>query len=100
MSATHYEVSRNTQAGNDFLEAMRGLASAMDKLTRLRGVLIQTKDNAASGNDVYAVIATNYGYAGADTATKNANAAASFAEIDSAFVASDSVITQLLDRHL
>lgn len=101
MSATHYDVTRNgNQASGDFIDAFRSLAMAWDKFTRLRGIMIQTKDNDASGNNVYAVIATNYGYAGADIAAKNANAAASFAEIDSAFSNSDAAITQLLDRHL
>lgn len=99
MSDMHYELG-NTQAGRDAFNALQNLAAAWDRFTRLRGVLIQQKDNAETGDAVYAVIAERYDYAGGDTAAKQAAANASFAEINSAFGAADAAITQMLNRHL
>lgn len=99
MSNTHYDVASLTPS-SDFLDALRALAVAWDKFTRLRGVIIQTKDNAASGDAVYAPVVARFNYAGVDAATKNAVASASFNEIDSAFSVANAAVVQLLNRHL
>jgi hypothetical protein len=100
MSNTHYDFNAFASPGSDLMSALRQLATAWDQFTRRHGILIQQKDNAASGNAVYAEIASAYGYSGALTADQQANAAASFAEMDSAFNIADAAITQMLDRHL
>jgi len=100
MADTHYEVSSSLQAGQEFTNTMRALADSWEKFTRLRGILIQTKDTDAVGDLVYAPIVARYGYAGTDAAAKNAAAAASFAEIDAAFGASNAALLQLVYRHL
>lgn len=100
MADTHYEVDETTKPGRDFMEAMRSLASAWDRFTRLRGVLIEQKDNSTTGDAVFAQIATRYGYEGADAAAQQSAAAASFAEVDSAYGAGNAAITQMLNRHL
>ena len=100
MADVHYEVDETLKPARDMMDALRSLASAWDRITRLRGTLIQNKDADQSGNAVYAQNASRYGYSGADSAAQQANAAASFAEIDSAFGAGDAAITQILNRHL
>jgi hypothetical protein len=100
MSDTHYELG-NTQAGRDAFNVLQNLANAWDRFTRLRGVLIQQKDNDQTGDAVFEAIADRYDYStGEEVAVKQAAAAASFAEIDSAFGAADAAITQMLNRHL
>lgn len=93
MATNHYDFNRNTQPGSELYDCLKQMATAWDRYTRLRGVLIQEKVNGASGSAVYADIATRYGF------TDSAMALASFAEIDSAF-GGDAAITQMLNRHL
>lgn len=100
MVNNHYDVDESLKPARDVMDTMRSLAASWDKLRRLRGVLIEQKDTDASGDAVFANIAVRYGYGGVDTATKNTEAAASFAQIDSAFGNADAAVTQMLNRHL
>ena len=100
MADSHYEFSQSGNAGADLFEAIKELGKAWDKITRQRGILIQSKDVGQSGDDAFASIATRYGYVGADAAAQKAAAAASFGELDSAFGNADAAVTQFLNRHL
>lgn len=100
MSNNHYDVNINSYPASDLIDCLRQLANAWDRFSRRRGVLIQQKDTTAQGNAVFAEIAAIYNYSGVTDQDKQANAAASFAEIDSAFSGADAAITQMLDRHL
>jgi hypothetical protein len=96
MAYSHYEVDENKRPAKRLMDTMRKLRDAWNDLRALRGCMIQQKD----GDTDFTSIVSNYGYAGADATAKEANAQASFAEIDSAFGAGDAAITQMLDRHL
>lgn len=96
MAYTHFEVDENKRPGKRLMDAMRKLRDAWNDFRSLRGCMIQQKDSDTD----FTSIAQNFGYAGADGAAKEANAQASFAEIDSAFGVSDTAIEQLLNRHL
>lgn len=96
MSNNYYE----TQLGAEIKNILRNLATAWDAYARMRNVMIEQKDTAASGNAVYAYHASHYGYVGVDAAAQQAVAAASFSEIDSAFGNGNASITQMLSRHL
>lgn len=89
-------VDETFKPARDLMEAMRGLRTAWDKLRSVRGSMIQQKDGASD----YTTIAANFGYAGADAAAKEANAQASFEEIDGNWATVDAKIDQMLCRHL
>lgn len=99
MSNNHYDLSGTLQ-GIELVNSLKTLALAWDQFTRLRGVLVQRKDTSASGDAVFAEIAVTYGYEGVDDAEKQAKAAASFSEIDTAFSTANASITQMLNRHI
>lgn len=94
MAASHYNFTSTSQAASDLRDCLRNLALAWDKYSRQRGVLVEKKDLAASGNAQYAALTTDYGY------PTDAIAAASFAELDSAFGTANAAISQCLNRHL
>lgn len=96
MAYSHYEVDESLKPARDLMDALRKLQEAWDRVRAVRGRMIQQKDTDTD----FTSIAANYGYAGADSAAKETNAQASFAEIDSAFSNADAAVTQLLDRHL
>jgi hypothetical protein len=100
MADQHYEVDETLKPARDLMDALRALASAWDRVVRVRGTMIQSKDTPAVGIEQFATIATRYGYVGADTTAKKTEASLSFAEIDAAFGAGDAAIQQLLNRHL
>lgn len=91
----HFEVNESLKPARELMESLRGLATAWDRLTRVRESMTQQKtgDDAAG----FAPVAAAYGYAGDSAA--GANALASFAEIDSTFSA-NAAIRQLLAKHL
>ena len=95
MARVHYEVDENLKPARDLMDTLRKLRQAWQEFTAVRGCLIQQKDDATD----FTSISEDYGYAGADATEKEANAEASFAEIDSAF-AGNAAIVQMLDRHL
>ena len=94
MADTHYEVDESLKPARDLMEAMRSLAAAWDRLSRVRGVLIQTRTGDGSADTDYATIVTRYGY------SSNAEARASFEEIDGNWATVDAKIQQMLNRHL
>jgi hypothetical protein len=91
MATTHYAMSRANAVSQEAWDTINGLAAAWDKFVRLRGVMVQTKDAAASGSAVYAAIAAAYGFADA------ASAQAAFTQIDTAF-AGDAAIQQMVNQ--
>lgn len=95
MAYAHYEVDETLKPARDLMDTLRKLRQVWQEFTGVRGCLIQQQN----ASDDFTSIAANYGYAGADGSAKEANAQASFAEIDSAF-AGNAAITQMLDRHL
>ncbi len=95
MSYSHYEVSNNAVSAI-FMETLRNLQEAWDAFTHLRGSLLAQKD---ADND-YTSIASNYGYSTNAAGTSAQNAAASFAQIDSAWGNGNSAIVQMLNQHL
>lgn len=96
MAYSHYEVDENEKPGRDLMEALRKLRHAWDLFSAVRGQIIQQKD----ADTDFTSVAERFGYAGDDAAAKEANAEASFGEINSAFGNADAAITQMLDRHL
>jgi len=96
MAYTHYEVDETLKPARDLMDTLRNLRRAWMDFAAVRGCLLQQKD----ADTDFTSIAANYGYAGVDAAAKEANAQASFAEIDSAFGAGNGAIVQMLDRHL
>jgi hypothetical protein len=96
MADTHYEVDRATVDGREFFDVMKNLRKAWTEFANLRGVMIASKLDATD----FTQVATRYGYSGADAAAKEANAEASFGEIDSAYGNGNAAIMQMLDRHL
>lgn len=100
MADSHYEADETIPGGRNLMDIMRGLQAYWNRFRNLRDAIIQEKDGGASGNAQFAKPALLIGYVGADTAAKQAAAAASFGEIDSAFGAGDAAISQMLARHL
>lgn len=100
MADAHYEVEENLPDGRNLKSTLRKLRDAWHDYQDLRAVLVEEKDNAASGNAVYAKQATLYGYTGGDAAAKQAAAAGSFAEIDSCYTTCNGAILQACNRHL
>lgn len=82
MAYSHYEVDETLKPARDLMDAMLGIWFAPWL------VLIQKQDDT----DDFTSIAAQYGYAGADAAGKEANAQASFAEIDSSWSTVDGKI--------
>lgn len=95
MAYSHYEVSNN-QVSQVFMQTLRNLQSAWDALTHLRGSLLAQQD----GNGDFTSISNNYGYSSNAAGTAEQNAAASFAQIDSAWGNGNAAITQMLNEHL
>ncbi len=95
MAYSHYEVDETLKPARDLMDTLRSLRQAWKDFTAVRGCLIQQQNGATD----FTSIAANYGYAGADAATKETNAQNSFGEIDSAF-GGNAAIVQMLDRHL
>jgi hypothetical protein len=100
MSYSHYEVNETLKPARDLMDALRSLRAAWDAFRNVRGCLIQQQDAATGNATDFTSIAVNYGYAGLNTSGQQTDAKASFAEIDSAYNAGQSAITQMLDRHL
>lgn len=96
----HYEVDETLKPARDLMDTLRALRIAWQNFVGVRGCLIQQKDGTSGTSTDYVSIAASYGYAGADAATKQANAKASFDQIDTAFTAGNNAITQMLDEHL
>jgi hypothetical protein len=88
--ATHYGMDEASKPGRDAMEVFRKLRQVWAELKGLRGCIIQLKDGASD----FTTVASTYGY------ESEAEAEASFGEIDSAFSNADAAVTQMLDRHL
>lgn len=100
MSDQHFETNPAFAPAAFQGKVMRDLANAWDAFTRLRGIMIQSKDVGQTGDAEFASIAIRYGYAGDNAAAQNEAAADSFAQIDTAFQAGNASITQMLNSHL
>lgn len=94
MADSHFEVDETQKFGQEFKNIIRNLALSWDAFSRLRGSLIEMKDNAAAGEAVYAKLATRFGFG------SNAAAHSSFSEIDSAYGNANAALIQCLNRHL
>lgn len=94
MTAPHYSFDSTTIQGRNLNNKIQALSDAWSQIKRERDIWIQMQDNAASGDDVYALIGTTYGF------PDNATAHAAFSEIDSMFGNCDPAVSQALARFL
>jgi hypothetical protein len=93
MADNHFEWNENSNPGANLKEACKTLELAWNKVSRQRGILIQSKDQGESGDDEFVTIASRYGF------SDKVEAAAFFAELDSMFAA-DAAVSQFLNRCL
>lgn len=100
MADVHYEVDEANKPGRDLMDAMRDIARAWDKLARVRGILIQSRTGDGTQASHYDQVAERYGYSGTDASAQQANAKASFEEIDGNWSTVNDKIQQMVNRHL
>lgn len=94
MTAPHYAFDATTQQGRNLNKKLQDLSDAWSEIKRQRDIWIQMQDSSASGDDVYALIGTTYGFP--DSATAHA----AFSEMDSMFSNSDGAVSQAIARFL
>lgn len=101
MPDVHYEVDEGAEKNaRDLMDAMRSLRNSWDKLSAVRGSMVRQQISENSNDEVFAQVAVNFAFEGADTATKQANAAGAFAEIDGNWSTVDAKIEQMLNSFL